>query len=456
MVRSLGSVEQNLEGYRGRALELLQKYEVKPGRRVEITTNDGLVTKGLVVPRYEYADDNHIVLKLKSGYNIGLKTETIASIKPLSPSQETSGNIFPSAKDKNQDTSTKKKKLLLVSTGGTIASRVDYRTGAVHPALSASDLYATVPELDKLAIVEPEVVFSIYSENMTPVDWSILSSKIIELARLKQSDGVVVMMGTDTLAYTSAALSFSLFGFEIPVVVVGAQRSSDRPSSDAALNLRSAALFALESQRPGVYVAMHANENDEAVAIHSAVRVRKNHTSRRDAFQSIDSPLAATVINANQINWNASGQVSRKSEFPQEVTLKTKFESSVSLVKFYPGFDTSVLLYLADNRGMRGLIIEGTGLGHVSDATVAVISTLVKRGIFVGITSQCIWGHVDLNVYDTGRDLIEAGAIPLENMFAETAFAKLSWVMGNFADTKDKMLENFVGEYSLRIPLSGQ
>ena len=443
-------MERRVEGYTGSALELLQKYDIKAGQLVHVRTSDGLETKGLVVPRYEYADNDHIVLKLKSGYNIGLKVETIQSMKPISDNKQSNAPSPVLAVERSSKDSGNKKKLLLVSTGGTIASRVDYRTGAVHPALSASDLYATVPELDRLATVEPEVVFSIYSENMTPSDWSILSSKIIELTDSKKSQGVVVMMGTDTLAYTSAALSFSLIGFDIPVVVVGAQRSSDRPSSDATLNLRSAALFALESNRPGVFVAMHQNENDENVAIHSGVRVRKNHTSRRDAFQSIDSPLFATVRNANEIMWNKAQQ---DRSVPEKFKLKTNFEKAVSLVKFHPGFDPHVLNYLATEKKVRGIIVEGTGLGHVSDETVSVISKLVEKGVFVGITSQCIWGHVDLNVYDTGRDLIAAGAIPLENMFAETAFAKLSWVMGNFSETSEIMLKNLVGELNLRIRL---
>ncbi|HYB04405.1 MAG TPA: Glu-tRNA(Gln) amidotransferase subunit GatD [Nitrososphaerales archaeon] len=445
-------MEQGVEGYRGRALELLQKFDVKPSEQVRLVTSDGLETKGLIVPRYEYADDDHVVLKLKSGYNIGLKVSTIQSISLISDtSRGVASDAAPSRKKSQNDGG--KKKLMLVSTGGTIASRVDYRTGAVHPALTASDLYVAVPELDRLAVVEPEVVFSIYSENMTPSDWEVLSSRIIELARSKSPDGVVVMMGTDTLAYTSAALSFSLIGFGVPVVVVGAQRSSDRPSSDAALNLRSAALFAVESNRPGVYVAMHQNENDENIAIHSGVRVRKNHTSRRDAFQSIDASLVAVVKNASEIVWNERD--SQKSNI-SKYSLKTKFEKSVSLVKFYPGFDPNVIRFLVDDTGVRGLILEGTGLGHVSDKTVSVISDVVKKGIFVGLTSQCIWGHVDLNVYDTGRDLIAAGVTPLENMFAETAFAKLSWVMGNFPDTAETMLKNLVGEFSSRILLSSR
>ncbi len=447
-------MEKATEGYRGRALELLRKYGAKEGQLVEVFTSDGLETKGLLIPRYEYADDNHIVLKLKSGYNIGLEVDTIRSIRTVTEESQSANHDFVTPSKPSEEDLQKKKRLLLVSTGGTIASRVDYRTGAVHPALSASDLYAAVPELNKVAIVDPEVVFSIYSENMTPKAWSVLSSKIIELANSRHSEGVVVMMGTDTLAYTSAALSFSLIGFEMPVVLVGAQRSPDRPSSDAALNLRSAALFALESKRPGVYVAMHLNENDERIAIHSGVRARKNHTSRRDAFQSIDTPLVATVKDASRIEWYENSKVPEKTPPPSSFNFKTHFEESVALVKFHPGFDPSVLSYLVTEKSVKGIIIEGTGLGHVSDDTVAVISELVKRGIFFGITSQCIWGHVDLNVYATGMDLIAAGVTPLENMFAETAFAKLSWVMGNFNDTRKVMLTNLVSEFNLRIPLS--
>jgi glutamyl-tRNA(Gln) amidotransferase subunit D len=443
-------LSNNLEGYRGHALELLLRNNAKPGQLVDVATFDGLVTRGLIVQRYEGADDDHIVLKLKSGYNIGLKVEKVKSINLISENRQASTYDDGKVQIPHDN---QKKKLLLVSTGGTIASRVDYRTGAVHPALTASDLYASVPELDRLAQVEPEVAFSVYSENMTPGDWSVLSSKIIELANSKGSEGVVVMMGTDTLGYTAAALSFSLIGFTIPVVIVGAQRSPDRPSSDAALNLRSAALFALESNRSGVYVAMHQNENDEKIAIHSGVRVRKNHTSRRDAFQSIDSSLVAIVESAERIVWDPSSTSPPKSHLPTNYALKTKFEKAISLVKFYPGFDPGVIRYLVEEKGVRGLIIEGTGLGHVSDNTVSVIAELVNRGVFVGITSQCIWGHVHLHVYDTGIDLINAGATPLENMLSETAFAKLSWVMGNFENTKEMMLKNLIGEFDLRIPL---
>lgn len=409
-------------------------------------TTDGLLTSGLVIPRYEHADSEYVVIKLKSGYNIGLKSGNIKSIKVL---EEASTSARPepvrasiSIKDR--------KNLLLLSTGGTIASRVDYRTGAVHPALSAMDLYAAIPELGEIASVDPEVVFSVYSENMGPKQWQLLSERIIERTKEKSPHGIVVMIGTDTLAYASAALSFSLIGHNLPVVLVGAQRSTDRPSSDGPINLKAASTFAVESGMPGVFVAMHENENDDSVAIHLGVRVRKNHTSRRDAFETIDAPLIARV-NEKEIQ-----RLSAKPflNLPDSIKLKARFEERVTLVKFYPGFNESVLDYFIKEGKIRGLIIEGSGLGHVSTKTVSKISELTKAGIFVGVTSQCIWGHVDLNVYETGRDMLNAGAVPLENMIGETALAKLSWALGNFDNVTEIMLTDFVGEFTRRITLS--
>ncbi|MDA4111924.1 MAG: asparaginase domain-containing protein, partial [Thaumarchaeota archaeon] len=239
--------------------------------------------------------------------------------------------------------------------------------------------------------------------------------------------------------------------FSLPVVFVGAQRSSDRPSSDAALNLTSAAFFAVNSRKPGVYLAMHQSENDDYVAIHSGVRVRKNHTSRRDAFESIDTELVARV-KGNEIIW--SQDVGSSKEVDEEIKLRTSFASSVALLKFHPAFDPELLKFLSEEKKIKGLIIEGTGLGHVSDTVVSKISDLVAQGIFVGITSQCIWGHVDLNVYDTGRDLLSAGAVPLENMISETALAKLSWAVANFKDPKSIMQRNLLGEFFPRLLLN--
>ncbi len=435
----------SLEGYRGIALNLLRNAQACIGCRILVKTGDGFEISGILIPRYEHADEKHLVLKLKSGYNVGVDTSNIISISVIEPSNppvETSVSpVF----------SQTGRKVLLLSTGGTIASKVDYRTGAVHPALSADDLYSAVPELGKIAAIHPEVVFSTYSENLNPTHWQKLAERIVASSSDSSLDGIVVMLGTDTMAYVSAALSFALLGFRFPVVCVGAQRSSDRPSSDSALNLNAAVRFAAYSKTSGVYIAMHEDTSDGTVAIHSGSRVRKNHTSRRDAFESIDVPLVAEV-KGSEIHFITNPEVlNARSQVDASLLMKTKFEPRVSLLKFHPGFDAGVLDYFEEKNSM-GIIIEGSGLGHVSSETVARIEELTKGGLFVGMTSQCIWGRVDLNVYDTGRDLLNAGVLPLEDMIGETAFTKLSWALGNFQRERVEqvMLTNVAGEITSR------
>ena len=440
------SEEANLEsqGYAGEALSILNRVQAKIGSRLRIKTSDGLEASGLLIPRYEAGGDSrYIVLKLKSGYNIGINPKTISELVLIGPPE-----MAKQAATREREPSESSKKVLILSTGGTIASKVDYRTGAVTPLLSASELYGLIPELGQIASITPKVVFSLFSENLEQEHWQNLAEEIKSNAA--DFDGVVVMIGTDTMSYVSAALSFALIGLGIPVVCVGSQRSSDRPSSDSILNLRGAVYFASEVRTPGVFVAMHQNESDDAIAVHSGVRVRKNHTSKRDAFQSIDVPPFA-IVRGNDIIKQSSAQ---RPTADKGNSLKTKFDSRVALLKFHPGIDPSIFDFLKSKQ-MRGVIIEGTGLGHVSSKAVSSIRDAVKGGIFVGITSQCIWGHVDLNVYSTGVDLIEAGATSLGNMLSETALAKLSWALGNFPkeDVQSLMVQNLAGELTERIPI---
>lgn len=458
MPQKIDNQLKDLIGYTGKAAILLRDTRAKNGSKVTIRTKDGFELSGLLIPRYEGGAGDCIVLKLKSGYNVGIEASSISSLNVEEPPFSEKAPIEEG--ESVLGTLAGKKTVLLLSTGGTIASKVDYRTGAVKPAYTAADLYASIPELGKIAQIEAEVLFSSLSENLSQRDWEELSERIIASKTKPDSSdlaGIVVMLGTDTLAYVSAALSFSLIGFDHPVVCVGSQRSSDRPSADSALNLQGATRFAASSNMQGVFVAMHKSENDYVIAIHSGVRVRKNHTSRRDAFESIDVPLFAEVRN-DKIFLNADfPTISKKSEkrSSTDFSLKTRFDPHVSLIKFYPGFDTGLLDFLVNDRRVKGVIIEGTGLGHVSSKTVEKISELVQKGIFFGITSQCIRGHVDLNVYETGIDLINAGATPLGNMLSETAFVKLSWVLGNFPPNRtiSFMTENLIGEMTDRIRL---
>jgi glutamyl-tRNA(Gln) amidotransferase subunit D len=269
---------EGLAGYRGRALEFLKNSKAGVGDVLELETDWGTV-RGTLVPRYLYNDDAHVVLKLNNGYNIGIDVARLKSAKVKEKGEKPSFNPPPVPKSRGE-----LPRVLILGTGGTIASRVDYRTGAVRPATTAEDLYALIPELSEIARVEPEILLSIYSENIEPSHWS----RVAERVKKAVDDGVrgvVITMGTDTMGYTAAALGFALIGVPIPVVFVAAQRSSDRPSSDAVLNLIAGVSLAAEAEFSGVYVAMHLDESDGKIALHRCGRVRKNHTSRRDAFE---------------------------------------------------------------------------------------------------------------------------------------------------------------------------
>jgi glutamyl-tRNA(Gln) amidotransferase subunit D len=309
-----------------------------------------------------------------------------------------------------------------------------------------------VPELAIYASIDPEVLLSEYSENLKPEHWTMIAEKVAEKVRTGKYRGIIVSHGTDTMHYTSAALSFALQNLPIPVVLVGAQRSSDRPSSDAALNLLGATIFAIKSEYAGVFVAMHAGTSDDAVACHVGTRVRKNHTSRRDAFESIDVIPVALVRNGAVEMQEKSEIELAKRRSDGNVDAKTKFDDRVALLKYHPGFDPKMIAHAA-GAGYRAIILEGTGLGHVSKECFPALQKAVDAGIIVCMTSQCIWGRVRMTVYDTGRDLLGIGVIPLSDMISETATVKAMWALANAKDVKKVMQENVANEISSSIPI---
>jgi glutamyl-tRNA(Gln) amidotransferase subunit D len=435
--------KQDSGGYRGVGLKLLSKHGVSVGDSVKVATEDGEIS-GVLMPRYESASEDYIVIKLKSGYNIGIQAGKIRSVTKLPK-----GESAPAAKSKEIPESNDLPKIALISTGGTIASKIDYRTGGVHAALSASELYQSVPELASHASIDPEVLLSEYSENLKPEHWTMIADKVAEKVKSGKYLGIVVSHGTDTMHYTAAALSFALQGLPIPVVLVGAQRSSDRPSSDAALNLIGATLFAAKSDFAGVFVAMHAGTSDDIIACHVGTRVRKNHTSRRDAFESIDvTPVALVRNNAVEMQKSEIKLAKRSSS---NLAAKTKFDDSVALLKYHPGFDPKLIEHAA--KEYKAIILEGTGLGHVSKECFPALKKAVGAGVMVCMTSQCIWGRVRMTVYDTGRDLLDIGVIPLSDTISETATVKAMWALANSKDAKKVMQENLAGEISESIPL---
>lgn len=405
---------------------------IEPGDRVKCTYA-GKELEGFFITER----DGKAVIKLDSGYNIGIDAGLMKRLEAQAPKP-------PAAKKIEQDESLPQ--LSIVSTGGTIASKIDYRTGAVTSQFGADDILRAIPGLAGIGKFSAQVPATILSENMTPSIWKELASTVFDEIK-KGAEGVIVTHGTDTMAYSAAALSF-MIDTPVPVVFVGSQRSADRPSSDNVMNgLCSAA--AATSDLGEVAVVMHATTNDDCCAIHRGTRVRKMHTSRRDAFTSIDSDLIGT-IDYPSLDVKLSDSAVRRRE--TEPSLKDKLEDKVGILYFYPGMSPSIIEAF---EGYRGLVIMGTGLGHTSSECIPAIKSLVKGGTSVVMTSQCLHGRVCDRVYDTGRDLLDAGVIEGEDMLPEAAMVKLMWVLGNESDPEriaGLMRSNLRGELGRCTP----
>jgi glutamyl-tRNA(Gln) amidotransferase subunit D len=435
-------LDEELQGYRGEALKLLRQVKATVGDILRVT-KDNETYEGILIPRSEYGDDKHIVVKLKTGYNIGINITAATKIEKIGSGTKPTFVAAPLPQQKPN-----MPKVTIISTGGTIASRVDYRTGAVRPALTASDLYSVVPELSDIATINAEILFSIFSENITCKLWTQLAETVAKCIE-KGENGIVIAHGTDTMGYTAAALSFALQDLPVPVVLVGSQRSADRPSSDAATNLTGAVTAAARAPFAEVALAMHETPSDKAVVLHRGTKVRKCHTSRRDTFKSINIAPLAKVENSNVIMLT---QDFRKTDTSRKLVLKPSFEERVALLKFHPNFNPDMIDHLV-GKGYKGIVMEGTGLGHINHASLSSVRSAVEKGVIVAMTSQCIWGRVDMNVYDTGRDFLNAGVIPLEDMLSETALVKLMWILGQTKspeEAKKLLTTNIAGEISPR------
>jgi glutamyl-tRNA(Gln) amidotransferase subunit D len=372
------------------------------------------------MPRYELADDKHVVIKLRNGYNIGIRVEGAVKIERLGEGTRPTFTTQPLPMEKKGLPT-----VAVISTGGTISSRVDYRTGAVRPALSAGDLLSVVPELSEIANIRTEILYSLLSENVHAPHWTRMAETAAEHIR-EGVDGVVICHGTDTMAYTAAALSFALRNIPVPVVLVGSQRSSDRPSSDAPMNLSAAIRAAATLPIAGVLVGMHETTSDTTMILHWGTKVRKCHTSRRDAFRSVNTfPVAQ--LRGDEVKVLREGLPRRDAS--RKVEVKAEFDEDVALIKFYPGMSPEALGWYVE-KGYRGLVLEGTGLGHVGTYLIDAVRRAVDEGLLVAMTSQCLWGRVNMNVYDTGMYLQRVGVTPLEDMLPETALVKMMWCFG--------------------------
>lgn len=438
-------------GYTGAIAEYLFNKGIKPGDRVLIKLKDGSTLHGILMPRPQlYGSSFVLIVKLDNGYNIGLGIDKIEFVEVIP-------RTFPKTVEEVQKQTISRKsipRVTLISTGGTIASKVDYETGAVTPALKPEEIVEWIPELENIAVISAREIMSIFSEDMTPGLWGQIAKEVYGEI-VNGVAGVVVAHGTDTMSYTASALAFAIQNKPIPIVLVGAQRSSDRPSTDAAFNLIAAFTVAAKAPFAESVVVMHESTSDQFNAVHRGVKVRKMHTSRRDAFQSInDKPIAIVDVLRHEIKVIGKIYEYRENKDP---ILKNKFDEKVALVKIYPGIQQEIVDFLLD-RGFHGIVLEGTGLGHIPNKLIDSIKRAVDEGIPVVMTSQCLFGHVNMNVYSTGRRLLEAGVIAGYDILPETAYVKLSWILGSITrelkEVRSWFMRNLVGEINERHTLS--
>ncbi len=436
--------------YSSKLEALFKKYDVKVMDRVRAVSK-GEEFEGELMPKTDAGDQDTIIIKLDSGYNVGIAYSNDVTITKISAG---STNIsFPKAKtDKVKGLP----QVSLIYTGGTIGSKVDYKTGGVYMLTKPEELLYEVPELSGIASIDVRNLFGIASEDMTYVEWQSMAKEVAKSLN-DGARGAVVTMGTDTMHYASAALSFMLNNLNAPVAITGAQRSSDRGSSDAFFNLICSAQIAAKSDIAEVGICMHAGSSDDSCAFIRGTHVRKMHTSRRDAFRPINDRPLAHVKRDLEI---AYGSDYRKVEkVPRyKVTAETKYEKMVALVKSYPNSDPTVIDFYVD-KGCKGIILEGTGLGHLALSPsqkefewMPSVKRAMEKGVVVGMTSQCLYGRVNSNVYRYLRMLSGEGVVYCEDMTPETALVKLGWLLGNYkADEAKKLLnQNIKGEIKSR------
>ncbi|MDX9857285.1 MAG: Glu-tRNA(Gln) amidotransferase subunit GatD [candidate division Zixibacteria bacterium] len=439
--------EKAMEGYKGEALATLEKFHSRVWSESLVSTTRGDFT-GIILPRSENDDDRHIVLKLVTGYNIGIAVDTITNITEQGYKQ-----AHYKIPEKQFPVTEGLPHVKLLGTGGTIASRLDYRTGAVIPAFTPGELYGAVPELADICNLTTDKLFAVFSENMGPSQYKELA---IAIGREIENgiDGIVIGHGTDTMHHTASALAFMVQDPPVPIVLVGSQRSSDRPSSDAALNLIHATKTAAESDIAEVMVCMFGPTSDKYGLLHPGTRVRKMHSSYRSTFRTIgDIPIA--TVDRNKITPLKDTYKRRRRD--RHVKITPVFEERVAMVYYYPNMHRDIIDSLVDN-GYKGIVIAGTGLGHINKPVYPAIERAVANGVAIYMTVQTLWGYVHMFVYDTGRDLMAKGIIPAENMLPEVAYIKLGWAFGQTSDldeVREIMLTPIAGEITEREPYNG-
>jgi glutamyl-tRNA(Gln) amidotransferase subunit D len=422
--------------------------EPLPGDIVKVDY-DNKTIEGMLMPRAGIMDKSITVIKLESGYNIGIKNSRIKSKVLLKR------YIPKPAKKEQMQKNPKLQTVSILSTGGTISSKIDYNTGGVHADYTAEDFVQMLPELKDIANIKAKKIMSLMSEDISLPDIAQIAKEVHKEINDSSVSGIIVSSGTDCLHYISAGLSFFLSDLAKPVLVIGAQRSIDRSSSDAFMNLSCAVHAAANFDGAEVVTCLHGSADDDYCLLIRGTKVRKMHTSRRDAFRPINEKALAKVYVDGKIEIINKRYNKRTNA---KTILNNGFEEKVCQILAYPGQDPEIIDFYTD-KGYKGIVIAATALGHVatnsSKSLIPGIKRAIKKNIPVIIASQTIYGRTHPHVYTNLRKLsIESGCIFAEDMLPEVAYIKLSQVLGCSHDlkkVKELMQTNLKGEINPRL-----
>jgi len=422
----------------------------KQGDKVKVITDDE-IREGILMPNEE---TDSVVIKLDNGYNIGIDKKKVIEIKVIEKYKEKESHSEKKAKKDS-----KKPTIAILHTGGTIASKVDYRTGGVIARFKPEEILEMFPEIKDIANVNSKLISNMFSEDMRFLHYTLICEAIEKEAK-KNVDGIILTHGTDTLGYSAAALSFALESINVPVIIVGSQRSSDRGSTDAAVNLICAANFITKTDFVGVAICMHESTSDNNCLIMPPTKTRKLHTSRRDAFKVVNDKAIAR-INYETLNIDYIKKNYNKKHKNNKLKRMYKFEEKVGILKGHPNMFPEQFEFF---KNYKGLVIEATGMGHtqtgstdeytkINKKNLEAIKKIIKNGCIVVMTSQCIFGRVHPHVYTQAITLKKAGVIYGEDMLTETAFVKLAWLLGNYKkeEVKQLIIKNLRGEINERL-----
>jgi glutamyl-tRNA(Gln) amidotransferase subunit D len=424
-----------------------------PGDKIKVITKKGSF-EGVLMPSPSLKGEACLILKLHNGYNMGIDKKDVKKIIVLKKLKK--------AKEKKEKISFKRElpTISILHTGGTIASKVDYQTGGVIARFTPKEILQQFPELEKIANIRSRLIRNMWSEDMRFSHYNIMAQEIKKEIDAG-ADGIIITHGTDTLHYSSAALSFILENLGRPVLLVGSQRSSDRGSTDAGMNLICAAKFITKTDFGEVAICMHGSISDDFCYILPATKTRKLHTSRRDAFQAVnDIPISKVYYAQDKIDFLKKEYKKKSTQKLKLMLMKTNLK--IGILKAHPNmFAEEVENY----HSFDGLVLEGTGLGQMPISVIDeetkehgkifnAIKKLVEDGTIIVMSPQTIFGKLQMNVYAPARQLQSIGVLGnYSDMTPETTFIKLSWLLSNYTKekTKELIVKNLRGEINNRL-----